>query len=212
MSPEEAKELQVELKRDIPWVRQEDTYGPQDRLTHYIGDTRAVFRYVGISLTPSPWNPLLIGVRRRLEDHVIPVIEKYLANDCVQAGEPTRLHGCLLNYYERNKSFIPWHSDEVRAHGRLKIVATVSLGGPRQFLLRRRCGNADFEDTESKQDSISGEMEVVLRPGSVLVMAGNTQTYYEHALPLHTDQNQPPRISLTFRSIVPGFERANTDY
>ena len=38
-----------------------------------------------------------------------------------------------------------------------------------------------------------------------LVMAGETQSQWEHALPLEPGRD-PHRISLTFRSIVPGWE------
>jgi hypothetical protein len=64
-----------------------------------------------------------------------------------------------------------------------------------------RCESDDDEEETT---------ELLLQPGSVLVMAGNTQEQFEHSLPLCTSAMQPPRISLTFRSIVPGFERTAT--
>ena len=73
------------------------------------------------------------------------------------------------------------------------ILKALSLGGPRRFRLRPRDGSGDV-------------IEVEMTPGSVVTMAGATQDHYEHELPLRDDD--PPRISLTFRSIVPGFEDA----
>ena len=41
----------------------------------------------------------------------------------------------LLNHYPASHGYIPWHWDEVRAHGDARIVASVSLGG---WCARRR--------------------------------------------------------------------------
>eukprot|EP00980_Cylindrotheca_fusiformis_P022770 scaffold9734_cov73-Cylindrotheca_fusiformis.AAC.1 len=51
----------------------------------------------------------------------------------------------------------------------------------------------------------------MLESGSVLLMKGDVQEHYEHCLPLqkgddNLKEGNPLRISLTFRSIVPGFE------
>eukprot|EP00966_Prymnesium_polylepis_P095272 2206612-Prymnesium_polylepis.1 len=52
--------------------------------------------------------------------------------------------------------------------------------------------------------------EVSLEAGSVLVMAGLTQEVFEHELPLRP--GDPHRISLTFRSIVAGYEAERDGY
>jgi len=51
---------------------------------------------------------------------------------------------------------------------------------------------------------------VDLETGSVLLMAGRAQEVFEHELPLRPDD--PHRISLTFRSIVPGYEADRNAY
>ena len=53
--------------------------------------------------------------------------------------------------------------------------------------------------------------DIALPSGSALLMAGDAQARYEHALPLDVGA-APARISLTYRSIVPGYEeeRAHT--
>ena len=45
---------------------------------------------------------------------------------------------CLTNNYPEDDGEIPWHYDEVRAHGEAKLVCSVSLGGSRLFCLKRR--------------------------------------------------------------------------
>eukprot|EP00658_Telonema_sp_P-2_P014318 TRINITY_DN15441_c0_g1_i2.p1 TRINITY_DN15441_c0_g1~~TRINITY_DN15441_c0_g1_i2.p1 ORF type:complete len:124 (-),score=29.94 TRINITY_DN15441_c0_g1_i2:106-477(-) len=98
----------------------------------------------------------------------------------------------LCNRYPEGEGEIPWHSDEVRAHGPAKVVASLSLGGPRHFELKRH----EAEDSELEA--------VLLEPGSVLLMAGTTQESWLHRLPLTGGDRE--RISLTMRSIVPGYE------
>eukprot|EP00937_MAST-01D_sp_MAST-1D-sp2_P005077 g5077.t1 len=116
------------------------------------------------------------------------------------------------------------------AHGPLKLIATVSLGSARTFELRPRA-QAHEQEQEQEQERIAvgaggGGVEHVLAPalgeqgssmspiasvrlkaGSMVVMAGETQAHWLHQLPLPVPRDEANhRISLTFRSIVPGFE------
>ena len=84
----------------------------------------------------------------------------------------------------------------MRAHGPLKLVISISTGGSRPFELRSKTAP-------------ERRMRVMLPPGSALVMAGEAQRDWEHALPLEPTADgdaAPHRISLTFRSIEVGFE------
>ena len=164
----------------LPWRVETDAFGPQSRPTYYVGDKDCTFSYVGLRLPPQPWTPELLEMRAR----VAAAIER----------PAEALTGVLLNNYPAGSGSIPWHYDEVRAHGAENLIATLSLGGPRRFRLRPRDGSGD------------AYVEVEMTPGSVVMMAGATQDHYEHELPLR--DGDPPRISLTFRSIVPGFEDA----
>jgi hypothetical protein len=179
----------------------------------------------------------------------------------VNAKNDHVLTACLANRYPPGSGYIPWHYDEVRAHGQLCAVASLSLGGPRRFQLRRRKDrsphvptnddNKHDNDNDSKKTNGSHNnnstnnntksskkneeeggvvVDIMLPPGSVLLMTGNIQEHYEHRLPLSSSSSSlstpgvktrkdgkdsdnydigyddPHRISLTFRSIVPGFE------
>ena len=89
-----------------------------------------------------------------------------------------------------------WHSDETRASAADNLIATVSLGGARRFCL--------------KHPGSGRTVERVLAPGSLLVMSGATQEHWLHRLPLDPGPGRAPhRISLTFRSILPGWETAH---
>jgi len=161
------------------WKRESDDFGPQGRLTAYVGEPGAIFSFVGLVCHPHAAPPFLTELFRRV-------------NEVIAESHGTKCTGCLLNNYTPDDGHIPWHSDEVRAHGPSKLVVAVSTGGSRPFDLRRR-GASDEE-----------KMRVMLPPGSALVMCGETQAHWQHALPL--EPPAPQRISLTFRSIEIGFE------
>ena len=64
------------------------------------------------------------------------------------------------------------------------MVAIISLGSPRQFLLRPRGGGATIRH--------------VLGHGDLIVMGGSCQRTWEHAIP-KTARPVGPRISVQFR-------------
>jgi alkylated DNA repair dioxygenase AlkB len=199
LSPEKANWLLNHLHTHIPFKVETDAFGQQSRPTYYVGDDNCVFTYVGLRLEPNEWTDELLQARTTVEQ-------------ACQVLPSSALTACLLNLYLPGQGFIPWHYDEVRAHGTEAIVAALSLGGPRRFQLRKR------NQTEEPTTVIFDQL---LQPGSLLVMKGSkTQEFYEHSLPLETDNDKgqdkdsdndsdapPLRISLTFRSIVPGYEQ-----
>ena len=177
----DADSLLKELSTSLPWKVEQDNFGEQSRATCYFGDPECVFTYVGLRLEPRSWPKVLLSIRETI------------AQAC-EGIDASQLTACLANHYPKGQGHIPWHYDEVRAHGPDKIVVSVSLGGPRRFQLRSRHNSSDVIFDQQ------------LPSGSVLVMKGATQEHYEHCLPLESD-NDPHRVSLTFRSIVPGFEQ-----
>lgn len=180
LSTNESSCLVQELSSNIPWKIETDDFGTQTRPTCYYGDPNCVFTYVGLRLEPNPWHDSIKALRDRV------------ATAC--GMDTSILTACLVNKYPSEEGYIPWHYDEIRAHGESKIVASLSLGGPRRFCLRSRENGAMIADLELAQ-------------GSVLLMKGDVQENFEHCLPLDENKANPLRISLTFRSIVPGFEQ-----
>ena len=69
------------------------------------------------------------------------------------------------------------------------MIASLSLGGTRRFAFRHRRDPARKASIE-------------LTHGSLLLMAGDTQAEWKHALP-RTAKPVPARINLTFRRILP---------
>jgi alkylated DNA repair dioxygenase AlkB len=80
-----------------------------------------------------------------------------------------------------------WHRDNERELGVNPAIASVSLGATRVFQIR------EYESKKSK-------INILLENGSLLIMKGKTQEYWEHALPKSKTVNEG-RINLTFRTI-----------
>lgn len=94
-----------------------------------------------------------------------------------------RLPSVSANWYRDGQDSVAWHGDTAGRHCDTTVVAIVSLGSPRRFLVRRRGGGPSTR--------------VVAGHGDLLVMGGTCQRTYEHAIP--KTANAGPRISLMFR-------------
>ena len=93
----------------------------------------------------------------------------------------------LFNYYHDGKDMISWHRDNEKELGDDPIIGTISLGQERPFLLRNCLDH-----------SIKHEFQAI--HGSLLVMEGTTQNYWEHSVPQRMRLREP-RLSLTLRNI-----------
>ncbi|WP_371920736.1 alpha-ketoglutarate-dependent dioxygenase AlkB [Pseudomonas sp. SJZ079] len=163
-----------QLLDETPWQQpQVRLYGrvcPVPRLLAWYGDAEASYCYSGQTHRPLPWTPLLQGIRAR-------VVEA--------AGQP--LNGVLLNYYRDGQDSMGWHSDDEAELGSDPVVVSLSLGGTRRFDLRRT-GQSRIEHS------------LALNHGSLLVMRGSTQHYWQHQV-AKTRTPCAPRLNLTFRLI-----------
>lgn len=95
-------------------------------------------------------------------------------------------NSCLLNLYHSGEEGMSWHSDAEAELGKEPAIASVSLGVQRKFVLKHKAS--------------AEKIELQLEPGSLLLMAGETQKYWLHSLP-KTKKVKEPRINLTFRNI-----------
>jgi alkylated DNA repair dioxygenase AlkB len=190
IAPDHAAALFKALHAEVPWEVKADDYGVQNRETHYMADPGCSFSYVGLDNPPQPWHPGVAELRDRLNAEVCPQIAA-LVN-----ATHVAVTGCLLNRYRSGEQGIEWHSDEVKDHGDARLVATVSLGGERPVEFRRGCGTAQCGPAGGPSVRQS------MRPGSLLIMAGDTQEHWQHRVPAVDEAGVECRISLTFRSMV----------
>ena len=168
--------MQQALQAEIPWethrIRMFGNWVDSPRLSCWIGDPQARYRYSGAEFVPHPW-PLVLGALR----------------DRLQAQGIGRFNSVLLNRYRGGTDYMGWHSDDEPELGPAPLIASLSLGAARRFLLRRR-------------DDPARKAEYLLGHGDLLLMAGQTQRHYQHALPKMA-RVQGERINLTFRWITP---------
>jgi alkylated DNA repair dioxygenase AlkB len=89
-----------------------------------------------------------------------------------------------MNLYRDGRDSVAWHGDRIAKEIEKPIVALVSLGHPRKFLLRPKGGGRSrpFD----------------LGRGDLLVTGGRTQRLWQHSVP-KVGAAAGPRISLAFR-------------
>ena len=114
-----------------------------------------------------------------------PSLEKIKA--VVEAKSGDSYNCCLLNLYHSGEEGMAWHADDEKELLPDGAIASVSLGAPRRFIFRNKI---DKQKTE-----------ILLEHGSLLLMRGSTQSYWEHSLPI-MKRVKDARINLTFRTIA----------
>ena len=88
-----------------------------------------------------------------------------------------------FNLYRDGRDSVAWHGDHIAKDVAEPIVALVSVGEPRKFLLRPKGGGR--------------AKTFVLGRGDLLVTGGRTQRHWDHSVPKVVRAG--PRISIAFR-------------
>jgi alkylated DNA repair dioxygenase AlkB len=114
-----------------------------------------------------------------------PLLKKI--KQAVETAAQTTFNSVLLNQYRNGQDSVSWHSDDEPELG--EVIASLSFGAVRQFQFKR------VDDPKQR-------LSVDLPDGSLLIMRGTTQQYWQHRIP-KTTVPQLPRINLTFRTIQP---------
>jgi alkylated DNA repair dioxygenase AlkB len=161
---------------EVPWRCEEVVmWGrrmPQPRLTAWYGDAGSRYAYSGIALDPLPWTPFLSDIKARIE-----------------AAVGSAFNSVLLNYYRDHRDSVGFHSDDEPELGTQPVIASLSLGEERTFVLKH------------KRSRAVQPVHLRLASGSLLLMKGDTQRYWRHGVP---KESRPcgPRVNLTFRMIA----------
>lgn len=166
----EADALFEELRAETPWQQEHSRFGPFPRLTAWYADAGMKYSYSGVTHEAIPWTPTLEEVRRRVEE--------------VAA---TAFNSLLLNFYRDGQDSIGYHADAEKELGTNPVIASISLGGVRRFVMKHiKTGEKRTYD---------------LAHGSLLIMGGTSQHHWVHTVP-KTKAEVGPRINLTFRKII----------
>ena len=164
-------EILARLIAETPW--RADTvvvYGKrylQPRLTAWYGE--ASYTYSGLTLDPLPWTPLLEALRA-----------------AVERATGGRYNSVLLNYYRDGADSMGMHSDDEPELGPQPVIASLSYGATRTFILRHK--------------RTRRTVKVDLTDGSLLLMAGDLQANWQHGIN-KTAKVVGPRLNLTFRYV-----------
>jgi alkylated DNA repair dioxygenase AlkB len=118
-----------------------------------------------------PWSPNVIKVKKSIE----------------------KMLGCtfdyvLINKYRDGNDHISYHNDEEAIDDNKNVIASVSLGATRKFVLRH---------IEWKTKDIP-KKEFMLTHGSLIIMKDDTQKKWKHAI-MKSKTVISERINLTFR-------------
>lgn len=171
----ESDQIFQALLNKIKWRQDKmKLYGKEfelPRLTAWYGDDGKSYTFSGIPMNPDAWTPTLLSIKSRIEE-------------VTQA----KFNSVLLNLYRSGKDGVSWHSDDEPELGKNPMIASVSFGETRRFQLRH------------KLDKSLDKVEITLTHGSLLIMKGSTQHFWQHQIP-KSAKSLRERINLTFRII-----------
>jgi alkylated DNA repair dioxygenase AlkB len=143
--------------------------------------------------------------KRRMYDRVVAVPRLIASLPADGPGHPlieeirlllSRRYGTTftdvaLGYYRSGEDSVAWHGDYVARNAPTALVASVSLGEPRRFLLRPKGGGRSIA--------------YALGWGDLLVMGGTCQRTWEHAIPKVARAGV--RMAVVFRDFSPRIYR-----
>lgn len=182
------------LMQSTPWRRDSIQIMGREQLIPrqqaWIADSGLTYQYSNLTLQPQPWYPALTQLRERVVHHV-----------------GAKFNSVLMNLYEQGSNSCGWHADDEPELGKNPLIASLSFGAVRRFLLKpKRLSKMSIETGAQPADPAvptrnDALIRVDLEPGSLLLMSGPLQHYWRHCLP-KTKKPVSPRINCTFRSIV----------
>ncbi len=175
MSPEDSLALQEQLNNTQDWQQRPiRIFGKevmQPRLIDWAGEIP--YRYSGQTLPPKPVPELLLPLYERVRE---------------QFGVP--FNHILLNRYRDGKDNMGMHTDSEPELGKDPVIAALSLGVARRFVLEMR---SKYRRRRKYRYS--------LKNGSMLVMGGTCQHTFRHGVPRQASVEEE-RINITFRYLL----------
>jgi alkylated DNA repair dioxygenase AlkB len=172
---DESRRIFNRLHSETSWQQDYLTiYGkevPLPRLTAWYGDKGSKYTYSNISMWPTGWTDLLLEIKTRVE-----------------GAANASFNSVLLNYYRSGSDGVSWHQDDETELGETPIIASASFGAMRTFQMKHL--------TNKRLPRV----DIPLFDGSLLIMRGSTQKFWQHRIP-KTTRPVGARINLTFRYI-----------
>lgn len=170
------QQLYNELLNDLPWQADRVTLFGKTHVTTrkivWMGEPGMSYYYSGHSRQALPWSDQVFHVKQTVEQQLAKI------------GIAANFNSCLLNHYPTGNDGMGYHADDEKELGPNPVIAALSLGATRKFVLKHK----------KTQDKV----ELHLESGQLIVMSGATQRYWKHTV-TKTKTVATGRISLTFR-------------
>lgn len=175
------------LRRGLPWqhlpVRVFGKTFLQPRLTHFEADEGIIYRYAGLTLSGSQWCPELFALKKQIEERT-----------------GWKFNAVLCNQYRSGQDAMGWHADDEPELGPLPAIASLSLGGPRDFSVRLK-RHVPTRETAGNLKTLRTVLKIPLAHGDLLLMWGASQELTQHCIP-RSRRNNDLRLNLTYRRIM----------
>ena len=135
----------------------------------WYGDPGTEYKYSNLTLSPLPWFKDLKNLKT-----------------AVEKSTGKNFNACLINLYTIGDDYSDWHADNEKELGKNPAIASISLGGTRNFQIRHK--------------ATKETIKIDLAHGSLLLMKENLQHNWVHQIS-KTKKKVMPRINITFRLI-----------
>lgn len=142
------------------------------RRVAWYADSGKSYTYSGLKKDPIPFTKELNSIKAKVEKETNVVFNSVLLND-----------------YENGQVGMGWHSDDEKELGKNPTIASLSFGASRDMLFK------------NKNNPSLKVIKILIENGSLLVMKGKTQHFWQHSIPKRLRVKQR-RINLTFRTIL----------
>ena len=111
------------------------------------------------------------------------------------------LNSVLIQKYMNGNHYISAHRDTDKSFGYEPTIINVSIGSPRTIIFKR----VKYDGTNKKLSKLDKKnshlnMKFTLEPGSLFIMAGDSQKYWTHQI--DKESTEDIRYSLTFREYL----------
>ena len=164
------------LHSNIKWTNDKvKMYGKSlilKRRVAWYADSGKSYTYSGLKKDPIPFTKELNSIKAKVEKETNVVFNSVLLND-----------------YENGHVGMGWHSDDEKELGKNPTIASLSFGASRDMLFK------------NKNNPSLKVIKILIENGSLLVMKGKTQHFWQHSIPKRLKVKQR-RINLTFRTIL----------
>ena len=171
--------LYYSLLTELPWQPDVVTLFGKTHVTTrqivWMGDSNISYQYSGHARQAIEWSNTVFHMKHHIEEQLAKI------------GIQTSFNSCLLNYYPSGEDGMGYHADDEKELGPQPIIAALSLGATRKFVFKHK----------KTQDKV----ELFLESGQLIVMHGETQTFWKHTITKTKTVNEG-RISLTFRQMI----------